>query len=94
VVGANPVAVSYQVTSSGSPKGGIEIELDLVGNGGAKFVQSDGRTYRAPTDSNGMVSASIQAVNINGDVLRATIRVGSASAIDTVVPRFETEPAK
>jgi hypothetical protein len=94
VVGASPVAVSYQVTSSGSPKGGIGVELDLVGNGGAKFVQTGSRTYKADTDSNGMVSASIQAVNTNGDELRATIRVGSASAIDTVVPKFETDPAK
>lgn len=94
VVGANPVAVSYQVTSSGSPKGGIGVELVLVGNGGAKLVQSGGRTYKADTDSNGMVFASIQAVNTNGDELQATIRVGSTSATDTVVHKFETDPAK
>ncbi len=94
VVGANPVAVSYRVTSSGSPKGGVGVELDLVGNGGAKFVQSGGRTYKADTDSNGMVSAAIQAVNTNGDELKATIRVGSESATDTVVHKFETDPAK
>jgi len=93
VVGANPVAVSYQVTSSGSPKGGVRVELELGGNGGAKFAQG-GRTYKADTDSNGMVSASIQAVNTSGDELKATIRVGSASATDTVVPKFETDPAK
>lgn len=93
VVGGNPVAVSYKVTSSGSPKGEIGVELDLVGNGGAKFVQGD-RTYKADTDSNGMISASIQAVNTNGDELKATIRMGSASATDTVVHKFETDPAK
>lgn len=93
VVGASPVEVSYQVTSSGSPKVGVGVELDLVGNGGAKFVQGD-RTYKADTDSNGMVSATIQAVNTNGDELKATIRMGSESATDTVVHKFETDPAK
>lgn len=94
VVGATPVAVSYQVTSSGSPKEGVRVELELVGNGGAKFVQNSGRTYKADTDSGGMVSTSIQAVNTNGDEMKATIRVGSASATDTVVHKFETDPAK
>jgi hypothetical protein len=41
-----------------------------------------------------MISASIQAVNTNGDELKATIRMGSASATDTVVHKFETDPAK
>lgn len=93
VVGTSPAAVSYQVTSSGSPKAGVGVELALVGGGGAKFVDGS-RTFKADTDASGTVSASIQAVNTNGDELKATIRLGSASATDTVVHKFETDPAK
>lgn len=93
VVGASPATVSYRVTSSGSPQAGVGVELVLVGSGGAKFADGS-RTFKADTDASGTVSASIQAVNTNGDELKATIRLGSASATDTVVHKFETDPAK